>query len=127
VIVLSEIEQIFISFASGLKLIIEVSSVVIIGLGLAAALYLFLRTIISRNAIQYLRLRLVFGRFLVIALEFQLAADIIGTAIAPSWEQIAQLAAIALIRTFLSYFLNREIKMEEGQALKTQPNTSRKP
>jgi uncharacterized membrane protein len=82
---LSEIEQIFISFASGLKLIIEVSSVVIIGLGLAAALYLFLRTIISRNAIQYLRLRLVFGRFLVIALEFQLAADIIGTAIAPSW------------------------------------------
>jgi hypothetical protein len=51
-----------------------------------------------------------------VALEFQLAADIIGTAIAPSWEQIAQLAAIALIRTFLSYFLNREISTEEREA-----------
>ncbi len=53
------------------------------------------------------------GRFLIVGLEFQLAGDIIGTAVAPSWEQIAQLAAIALIRTFLNYFLNREISIEE--------------
>ncbi len=112
---MSEVEQIFTSVASALKLIGEISSVAIIALGLVVALYLFLRAIIARRKIEYVRLRLVFGRFLVIALEFQLAADIIGTAVAPSWEQIGQLAAIALIRTFLSYFMNREIKSEEKE------------
>ncbi len=111
------IEQVFVQAASALKLIAEISSVVVIGIGLGIALYFVVRTIISRRKMQYIKLRLTFGRFLVVALEFQLAADIIGTAIAPSWEQIAQLAAIALIRTFLSYFLNREIKTEEKEAV----------
>jgi uncharacterized membrane protein len=39
-----------------------------------------------------------------------LAADIVRSAISPSWEQIGQLAAIAAIRTFLSYFLERDLK-----------------
>ncbi len=112
----SGVEEVFVQVASALKLIAEISSVVVIGLGLGVALYFFIRTIISKQKKQYIKLRLTFGRFLVVALEFQLAADIIGTAIAPSWEQIAQLAAIALIRTFLSYFLNREIKFEEKEA-----------
>jgi uncharacterized membrane protein len=116
VILLSSVEQIFDQVASSLKLVGEIASVSIIGIGLAVALYLTVKTLVSRQKIQYDRLRLTLGRFLVIALEFQLAADIIGTAIAPSWEQIAQLAAIALIRTFLSYFLNREIKSEEKAA-----------
>jgi uncharacterized membrane protein len=111
----SGIEQIFVNVASTLKLIGEIASVTIIGIGLAFALFLFLKATISRQNIQYIRLRIVLGRFLVIALEFQLAADIIGTAFAPSWEQIGQLAAIALIRTFLSYFLNREMKSEERE------------
>ncbi len=110
---MSGVEEVFIQVASALKLIAEISSVVVIGLGLGVAVYFFLRTIILKQRRHYIKLRLVFGRFLVVALEFQLAADIIGTAIAPSWEQIAQLAAIALIRTFLSYFLNREINNEE--------------
>jgi uncharacterized membrane protein len=112
---MSEIEQVFVQVASALKLIAEISSVVIIGIGLGIALYLVVRTIVYKQKMQYIKLRLAFGRFLVLALEFQLAADIIGTAIAPSWEQIVQLAAIALIRTFLSYFLNREIKIEEKE------------
>ena len=76
-----------------------------------------MRTIIFKQKKEYLKLRISLGRFLVIALELQLAADIIGTAIAPSWEQIGQLAAIALIRTFLSYFLNMEMKTEEREKL----------
>jgi uncharacterized membrane protein len=55
-----------------------------------------------------------------VALEFQLAADIIGTAIAPSWGQIGQLAAIALIRTFLNHFLSKEIEAEEKEKLETE-------
>ncbi len=96
-----------------LKLIAEIASVIIVAIGIAISLYIFVRTIISRRSTNYSRLRVVLGRFLIVGLEFQLAGDIIGTAVAPSWEQIAQLAAIALIRTFLNYFLNREISIEE--------------
>ena len=42
-------------------------------------------------------------------LQFALAADIVRSAISPTWEQIGQLAAIAAIRTFLSYFLERDL------------------
>jgi uncharacterized membrane protein len=111
------LQDVFSTVASTLKLITEISSVVIIGTGLVVAFYFFMRTIIFKQKKEYLKLRISLGRFLVIALELQLAADIIGTAIAPSWEQIGQLAAIALIRTFLSYFLNMEMKTEEREKL----------
>jgi uncharacterized membrane protein len=50
-----------------------------------------------------------FARWLVAALTFQLAADIVGTTSARNWQEIGRLGAIAAIRTFLSYFLDREI------------------
>ena len=50
-----------------------------------------------------------FGRWLVVGLSFLLAADIIETSIAPSWEEIGRLAAIAVIRTFLNYFLEHDL------------------
>ena len=53
--------------------------------------------------------RLRLGRWLALALEFELAADILRTAIAPTWMEIGQLAAIAAIRTALNYFLQQEI------------------
>jgi uncharacterized membrane protein len=51
-----------------------------------------------------------FGMWLILGLEFMLAADIVRTAISPAWEQIGQLAAIAVIRTFLNYFLEKDIE-----------------
>jgi uncharacterized membrane protein len=50
-----------------------------------------------------------YARFLVMGLTFQLAADIIETSISTSWEAIGRLAAIAVIRTFLEYFLERDV------------------
>lgn len=50
-----------------------------------------------------------YARWLVGALTFQLAADIIETAIAPSWDDIGRLAVIAVIRTFLDFFLERDV------------------
>ena len=50
-----------------------------------------------------------FARWLMLALEFALAADLVDAAIAPSWDQIGQLAAIAAIRTGLGFFLERDI------------------
>jgi uncharacterized membrane protein len=49
------------------------------------------------------------SRWLIAGLTFQLAADILETSIAPSWQEIAQLGAIAVIRTFLNYFLERDM------------------
>ena len=62
---------------------------------------------------SYQRIRLNLSRFLAMALEFQLAADLLGTTVAPSWDQLGRVAAIAVIRTFLNYFLAREIGNEE--------------
>lgn len=56
--------------------------------------------------------RMLFGGWLVVALEFQLAADIVGTIISPSTEHLIELGAIALIRTFLNYFLSKELNEE---------------
>ncbi len=53
------------------------------------------------------------GVWLLLGLEFELAADIIRTAIAPSWTDIGQLAAIAAIRTFLNYFLELDIEKQK--------------
>jgi uncharacterized membrane protein len=57
------------------------------------------------------------ARTLAIALEFQLGADILSTAVAPSWDAIGKLGAIAVIRTALNYFLSREMQEEQRGAL----------
>lgn len=50
-----------------------------------------------------------YSRWLVAALTFQLAADIIQTAISSSWDAIGRVAAIAAVRTVLDFFLDRDI------------------
>ncbi len=61
----------------------------------------------SHEAKEDVRLRL--GRWLALALEFELGADILRTAVAPTWSEIGQLAAIATVRTALNFFLQQEI------------------
>ncbi len=51
-----------------------------------------------------------YGVWLVLGLEFELAADIVETVISPEWIDIAQLGAIAVIRTFLNYFLEKDLE-----------------
>ena len=68
---------------------------------------------------QRRELWLRYGRWLVAALTFQLAADIIESSITTSWEAVARLGAIAVIRTFLNYFLERdlaEVRDRQGEA-----------
>ena len=64
---------------------------------------------VSMQEPQTENIRLRLGRWLALALEFELGADILRTAIAPTWTEIGQLAAIATIRTLLNYFLQQEI------------------
>ena len=68
-----------------------------------------------RSAAVFTPIRLSLGRFLTLGLEFQLAADILRTAVSPSFGQLGRLAAIATIRTALNYFLGREIENERRQ------------
>ena len=62
------------------------------------------------------QVRLKLGRWLAVALEFELGADILRTAVAPTWSEIGQLAAIAAIRTILNYFLQQEIDKAERRS-----------
>ena len=75
--------------------------------------------------LPFVRVRLVFARYLSLALEFQLAADILSTIMAPTWEEIGKLAAVALIRTFLNYFLQKEIKEETETVREEMEMTSK--
>ena len=105
-------EALFREVSQGVALALEAVSVLMIAIGAIEALARILVPLLRRDATQG-RLRaawLVLARWLVLGLEFMLAADIVRTAIAPTWDDIGMLAAIAVIRTFLNYFLERDMK-----------------
>ncbi|WP_327732805.1 DUF1622 domain-containing protein [Streptomyces nojiriensis] len=64
---------------------------------------------------EFNKIRLSLGRFLVLGLEFQLAGDVLRTAVAPGFTEIGQLEAVAAIRTVLNFFLTREIAQERAE------------
>jgi uncharacterized membrane protein len=90
---------------------IEIAAALVIGIAAVEALVRSLALFVQRNsapgAKEDTRLRL--GRWLAVALEFELGADILRTAVTPDLTRIGQLAAIAAIRTALNYFLQKEI------------------
>ena len=98
-----------------LKLGIETVGAIIIVFGILSAGWLFMKALVQRQTADFTAIRLTLARYLALALEFQLGADILSTAIAPSWEQIGKLGAIAVIRTALNYFLSREMREERHQ------------
>jgi uncharacterized membrane protein len=85
----------------------------------AGAMVAFVRFVVvglrDRRTQGFVPVRLGLGRFLALGLEFQLASDILRTAIAPTLREIAELAAVAAIRTGLNFFLGREIKEERAE------------
>lgn len=98
-----------------LKLGVEAVGATIIVLGILTAGWLLLKALAKRQTADFTAIRLALARYLALALEFQLGADILSTAIAPSWEQIGKLGAIAVIRTALNYFLSREMREERHE------------
>ena len=89
----------------------------LIAIGGVKALILSLGAVVGRRELVGARraARIEFGMWLLLGLELQLGADIVSTAISPTWPAIGQLGAIAVIRTFLNYFLERDIALA-GQA-----------
>jgi uncharacterized membrane protein len=122
----SAVETTIINLVQWLKLLIETIGAVIICIGAAVAVYEFIRALRPPRIDGFNRIRLTLARYLALALEFQLGADILSTAVAPTWEQIGKLGAIAVIRTALNYFLMREMK-EERQTTEETDKTSGPP
>jgi len=95
--------------------LVESAGALIIFLGALLAFGRFAYAAVTQpDAQEFVRVRLGLGRFLTLGLEFQLASDVLRTAIAPSFREIGQLAAIAAIRTALNFFLAREITAERN-------------
>ena len=91
-------------------MVIDAMALVIIVIGTIEAFVSALRAIFSSpTGTERRDIWLRFGRWLIAGLTFQLAADIIETSITTSWQAVARLGAIALIRTFLNYFLERDL------------------
>jgi len=89
----------------------EFTAVLVIVIGGFQALGSMLKTLIEwKVPVAPLVVFRGFAGWLVLALEFLLAADILRTAISPTWTDIGQLAAIAAIRTFLNYSLSHDLR-----------------
>lgn len=89
---------------------IDAIALVIVVVGtIEAAIGGFLLMFGSKDGHEKRAVWLRYARWLVAALTFQLAADIIETSIAPSWDDVGRLAVIAVIRTLLNYFLERDL------------------
>jgi uncharacterized membrane protein len=104
-------EQLFKTAAGYLALWIEGAAALLIAIGAAETLLQILRPVFTREPSLGVRLGAWrrFAVWLILGLEFELGADVIRTAISPTWTDIGQLAAIAAIRTVLNYFLEKDL------------------
>ena len=92
---------------------LEILAAIIIALAIVRVI-VHLYLLVTREAtVSYERIRVHFGTAVAVALELLLGADVLATAVAPTWNDIGQLAAIAIIRTVLNYFLAKELKEYE--------------
>ena len=108
-------EELLRQFAKGAAELIEAVAVVLIAYGAAEAFAVSLRHFFRHPHDSGWRKALFvrFGVWLLLGLQFALAADIVRSVISPSWNDIGQLAVIAAIRTFLNYFLERDLAEAE--------------
>jgi uncharacterized membrane protein len=113
------------SAVSELVRFIEAAAVIIIFSGAAVGFGRFLYSLArGKGGASFVNVRLDVGRFLALGLEFQLASDLLRTAVAPTFREIGQLAAVAAIRTALNFFLAREIRAEREEVHSKTPEVS---
>jgi len=113
-------EETFAQVARFLGSLVEMVAVLIVAYGCAEAFIQLLRVIVQRSTTHNERKAIWrnLGAWLIIGLEFELAADIIGSVISPTWQDIGQLGAIAVVRTFLNYFLEKDLEQADaGEAV----------
>jgi uncharacterized membrane protein len=101
--------------ANAVALALQAVAIAIVAFGSARAVVDIVRGAFSAHAGAAERRAewLDYARWLVAALTFQLGADIVATSFAPTWDELGRLAVVAVVRTFLSYFLDREMEHAE--------------
>ncbi|MGF1460633.1 MAG: DUF1622 domain-containing protein [Leptolyngbyaceae cyanobacterium] len=113
--ILEGLELILVLCVSFAKLVLEVISVFCVVLGVFKTGQ-FVTTLNRQHRrgeeFPFNLIRLKFGTWLALALEFQLGADILATTVAPTTQDLARLAIVAIVRTFLNYFLEKEPEAE---------------
>lgn len=105
------------SIAEWAVLLVDVMAVAVAVFGSIATFLAGARWLLSPTYAARVPIRAIwvwYARWLVAALTFLLAADIIETTIAPSYEDLIRLGVIALIRTFLNYFLDKDLQEYRG-------------
>lgn len=108
-------ESLVIAAVAWLRLVVETMGAIVIGAGIVVATQRFIYMMIRKGHENFHTIRLTLARYLALALELQLGADILSTAIAPTWDQIGKLGAIAVIRTALNYFLSHEMEVSRRE------------
>jgi len=118
----AEVEELFIQAARAAVLLIEVAAVLVVTFGSLEASFKLLLVMARPSASHGMRKAIWrrFGVWLLLGLEFALAADIITSVISPTWQDIGELGAIAVIRTFLNYFLEHDLENAESAAERAQ-------
>ncbi len=108
-------EEYLITAVGYLKLAVEALGAAIVGFGALATAFRYALSLLGLRKYSNSEIRLFLGRHLALGLEFQLGADILGTAVAPTFREVQLLAAIVVIRTVLNYFLSKEIEREREE------------
>jgi uncharacterized membrane protein len=110
------VQELFKQIAESIAIGVEGAAALIIAYGAFEALWGATHAIAKRGskAGQRKDIWLRFGVWLLLGLEFELAADIVRTAIAPTWTDIGQLACIGVIRTFLNHYLEKDLEKYES-------------
>ena len=98
--------------ASHVALVLQAVAIVVVAFGSVRALLAIARRLAVPQATGGAprEVWLDYAHWLVAALTFQLGADIVSSSFTPTWEELGRLAVVAAIRTFLSYFLDREVE-----------------
>ena len=108
---------------SHFALALQAIAILIVAIGSVKALVDIVRNMLASRG-GHVAKRLVsldYGNWLIVGLTFQLAADVVSTSFAPTWDELGRLAVVAGIRTFLSYFLDYE--MDRAHRLKRRSAT----
>ena len=93
----------------------EFMAAVVVGYGAFAAFYQVVARLMIRRmpSLEYEKIRIGLARALVLGLEFELGADLLKTAISPTWSSIGIVAAIVVLRSSLNFMLEKDITQME--------------
>jgi uncharacterized membrane protein len=109
------VEESLITAVDYLRLAVEAIGAAVVGFGAIATAVRFVLTLVGIRQDTNTEIRLFLGRYLALGLEFQIGADILSTAVAPTFDDVLLLGAIVVIRTVLNYFLSKELERERQQ------------